>query len=75
MKSINTIRDNIALYKAGKTEELAKASEAWFELSDDVKMGLWKAPSKGGCFTTDEREIIKSTEFRVSHYGEDNATK
>jgi hypothetical protein len=25
---------------------------------------LWVAPSKGGVFTTKEREIMKTTEFR-----------
>lgn len=50
-------------------EDLSTAAEEWFTLSDEAKMGLWRAPTKGGCFTTKEREIIKSTEFRVAYYG------
>lgn len=38
--------------------------EAWQELSDEEKTALWKAPSKGGCFTTNERKVMQTTEFR-----------
>ena len=57
---------------------LADAAEAWFKLTDDEKKSLWVAPSKGGPFTTKEREVIKSSEFRKSYFGEDeipNTTK
>lgn len=63
--SIIVIKDN--LVTGG---ELAVAAEAWFELSDDVKSLLWVAPSKGGPFTTAERDIIKSSDFRKSHFGD-----
>ena len=59
-------------------EMLADAAEAWFKLTDDEKKSLWVAPSKGGPFTTKEREVIKSSEFRKSYFGEDeipNTTK
>ncbi|MBD9573780.1 ERF family protein [Pseudomonas sp. PDM23] len=49
---------------------LAKAAEEWCTLDEETKTGLWKAPSKGGCFTTKEREIMKSSEFRKAYYGE-----
>lgn len=49
--------------------DIAMAAEAWHELDDETKIGLWKAPSKGGCFTTKERETIKSSEFREAYYG------
>lgn len=41
-----------------------RASSAWASLSEDDKMLLWRAPGKGGCFTTEERAIMKSQEFR-----------
>lgn len=62
-RSINAIKDGI------NGGDLSEAAEAWFELEDDVKMDLWLAPSKGGCFSTHEREVIKSTEFREAHFG------
>ena len=52
---------------------LADGASAWFELSDDEKKALWIAPTKGGAFTTKEREVIKSSEFRKAHFGEDDA--
>jgi len=62
--SIYVIKDTIA------TEDIDKAAEAWFELTDKEQLMLWVAPSKGGIFTSEEREIIKSSEFRIAHYGE-----
>ncbi len=58
MPSVTAIKDGIA------TGDLSTANEAWSELSDTEKELLWKAPTKGGKFTTREREIMKSTEFR-----------
>lgn len=46
-----------------------KAAEAWFELSREEKIALWIAPSDGGPFTTEERKILKSKEFRELYYG------
>lgn len=63
--SIIVIKDN--LVEGG---DLSIASEAWYELSDEVKAALWVAPSKGGPFTTKERDIMKSKAFRESHYGQ-----
>ena len=66
-------KDSILAVKAGiANEDLASAAEAWFELDNETKQALWKAPSKGGCFTTQEREILKSPEFRQAHFGEDS---
>ena len=64
--SIIVIKDN--LVTGG---EVSIAAEAWFELSDDTKSLLWVAPSKGGPFTTAEREIMKTAEFRQAYYGAD----
>lgn len=47
------------------------AAKAWFgTLEDDEKKALWVAPTKGGIFTTAEREAIKSADFRKAYYGE-----
>lgn len=65
--SIATIKDGI------ESGDLYLAAEAWFELTEDQKAGLWVAPTKGGPFTTQEREVMKSQEFRTTYYGEDAA--
>jgi len=38
-------------------------AEAWGEITNDDKKALWLAPSKGGIFTTAERNDLKSDEF------------
>lgn len=68
--------DSITAIKNGIAEgNLSTAAEAWFELSDTVKQGLWKAPSKGGCFTTAERAIMQKAEFREAFYGPSQENK
>lgn len=47
--------------------DLSTAHEAWSELTDDEKKSLWVAPSKGGVFSTEERKIMQSTEFRAAN--------
>lgn len=67
---IAELKPSIEAIQAGiESGDLASASEAWFELSDDEKAAIFVAPSKGGPFTTHEREVMKSTEFREAHYG------
>ena len=61
--SIVAIKEGIAL------DNLSEAAEEWFTLEDEIKASLWIAPSKGGVFTTREREVIKSSEFRMAHFG------
>ena len=61
--SIVAIKEGIAL------DNLSVAAEEWFTLGDDIKAALWVAPSKGGVFTTQERDVIRSSEFKQSHYG------
>lgn len=46
------------------TGDLSSAKESWDELDNDTKALLWKAPSKGGCFTTEQRRIMQTPEFR-----------
>lgn len=52
---------------------LDSASEEWFTLPEDVKQILWRAPTKGGKFSTKDREMMRSTEFREAYYGKSNA--
>ena len=67
-EAIEANRHSIDAIKQGiQTGDLSTASEAWFELSEDAKTALWVAPSKGGPFTMQEREIMKSTEFRLAN--------
>tara|TARA_R100001230_G_C5671965_1_gene176978 strand:+ start:419 stop:1117 length:699 start_codon:yes stop_codon:yes gene_type:complete len=61
LESIVAIKSGIAY------GEYSSAAEAWFELNAEEKEALWKAPSKGGCFTTKEREFMQSTEFREAN--------
>ena len=64
-KAQGRLADTIAAIKEGiGTNNLHMANEAWSELTDDEKKLLWVAPSKGGCFTTNERKVMQSTEFR-----------
>jgi hypothetical protein len=58
LPSVKAIKDGIAM------DDYSTANEAWKELSDTEKQLLWKAPSKGGVFSTKERAIMKTPEFR-----------
>ena len=60
----------IEAIKAGIADgDLSIAAEAWFELSEDEKRSLWIAPTKGGPFSTVERGIMQTKEFRQAYYG------
>lgn len=65
IESIQCIK--FALSSGTSNENLSSASEAWYELSEEDQRILWVAPSKGGVFTTKEREVMKSTEFRKAN--------
>lgn len=56
-ESIRVIRESLAI------GNLSQAAEAWEELSNEAKMKLWIAPTKGGIFSTEERKTIHSDEF------------
>ena len=64
---MNVIRENfesIAVIKEGiANNDLSIAAEAWRELSESEQMILWKAPTKGGVFTTAERAAMQSNEW------------
>ena len=64
--SIAVIKESIA------TSNYEYGVEAVAELTDEVKKTLWKAPTKGGIFTTQERAVMKSDEWhqaREAYYG------
>jgi len=64
----------IECVKAGiESGEITAAAEAWFELTEDDQMGLWKAYSKGGVFTTEEQKLIRTTEFKQAYFGKGEA--
>jgi len=63
ISSIAAIKEGIAL------DKMAEASEEWFTLDDETKKSLWVAPSKGGVFTTKERDVMKTTAFKQAYYG------
>ena len=66
--AIQLIRDIVG---DPNTTGLDVAAEAWYELPPEDKEALWLAPSKGGIFTTKDREVLKSSEFRAAYYGEE----
>ena len=76
------LRGSIAVIREGiATDNLSMAAEAWFELTDEERESIWVAPSRNvkgkrvqvehAPFTTREREVIKSAEFRRAHFGAD----
>lgn len=54
LTSVYDIRNYIAM------GQLSLAAEAWYELPEEVQKALWVAPTKGGIFTTKERETMKN---------------
>ena len=69
-RSVAAFKDSISAIKEGISKgDLSTASEEWFTLSEEAKTIIWTAPTKGGPFTTVERDIIKSTEFRQAYFG------
>lgn len=80
-QACSVLRGSIAAIKEGIAEgNLSKAAEAWFELSQDEQQSIWSAPSmnhsgkrhtlKNAPFTTAERDVIQSEEFRKSYYAD-----
>lgn len=57
LPSIMAIKQGIA------DEAYSTAYEAFREIPSDVMRTLWRAPSKGGIFTTSERAAMKSNEW------------
>ncbi len=80
-QAVTALSGSIATIKAGiESGELDKAAEAWYELTDDEQRSIYVAPTmnvKGkrvprphAPFTTHERDVIHSAEFRKAHFGE-----
>jgi hypothetical protein len=69
--------DSVNAIKAALAEgEIGYAYEAWQEVTDEDKQALWLAPSRGGCFTTQERAVFKSDEWseaRKAYHGQEEA--
>lgn len=70
------VREHIASISAIKNAladaDLETAAEEWGQLNEEEQRSIWKAPSKGGMFTTQELATIKTSDFReagiaVSH--------
>ena len=53
----------MAIKKGIAENEYSTAYEAFKEIPADVFTVLWRAPSKGGIFTTSERAAMKSNEW------------
>ena len=64
--TINAIKDALAV------DDFETAAEEWGQLNDEEKRSIWRAPTKGGMFTTKEIATMKTSDFReagiaVSH--------
>jgi hypothetical protein len=58
---IESIKDYIGRWDvSGDEDALYTVAEAWREIPQAAQMDLWLAPTKGGCLTTHERDVIKS---------------
>lgn len=64
-ESVQAIKDGI------DSGDYFRAAEAWYELDQDTMRALWVAPSKGGPFTTKQREIMRSDDFTKYRATED----
>lgn len=54
--------DSIQAIKDGCAEQDSfKVQEAVSELSEDEQIAIWRAPTKGGCFTKEEIQFIKDS--------------
>lgn len=53
----------VAIKDALTADDLESAVAAWSEVAPEARDALWKAPSKGGIFTTKERQTIQSDAF------------
>lgn len=67
MTLVRDLFQSIAAIKQALADgEWDTAAEAMSELTDAEKTRLWKAPTKGGVFTTQERAQMKSDEFSAA---------
>lgn len=59
MRNVDSIRSIQATLAEPTQDNVAFAQEAFRELPEGDQMALWLATTKGGCFTTQERRLIK----------------
>ena len=59
VRNIDSVRSIQATLSDATAENVEFAREAFRELSEADQYSLWLATSKGGCFTTNERKLIK----------------
>lgn len=61
---MEAVRENLASIAAVKeaihTGDFSYAAQCLMELSDEAKQALWRAPSKGGIWTTAERNAMQA---------------
>jgi len=60
MGTVHVVKDAIF------SGDLSTAKEAWAELEESEQRSLWVAVTKGGIFTTEERKIMKSSEWSAA---------
>ena len=75
--SIHEIKEGIAC------GDLGHAAQCWFELTDEQKAAIWVSPTTivdgkrvdrpHAPFTTQERDVMKSQEFKIAYHGESAA--
>ncbi|KAF1006029.1 MAG: hypothetical protein GAK28_02937 [Luteibacter sp.] len=59
--SVDLIKECIRTYdESGDEDALYTAAETWGCIPQAAQMDLWLAPTKGGVFTTHERDVIKN---------------
>ena len=69
-KTVNIVMEVLEARARLPDEDLYEAAEVWFELSDEEQIALYSvSPRDGGFWTTEERTILQSQEFRESYYG------
>lgn len=82
-QAVAALRVSIAVIKEGiATGNLSMAAEAYYELTDAEIQSIWVAPTRNengkrvvnehAPFTTHERAVIKSNEFRKAWFGDDS---
>lgn len=73
MDAVHKHQGTISAIKKGiASGDYSSACEAWCELTDDEKQSIWVAPTRGGPFTTEERKVMQTREFRESYFGATN---
>lgn len=75
MESVKAHWDEIVTIKEGlanmdNPELLSAAAATWYEMTEESRKAIWKAPTKGGVFTLDEKALMSDDRFRAAHFGD-----